>query len=118
MVYHLLKQLGNQLATSVLTTCNRLVVNKLPQAMQMVLLSSDNKSVARCQLSHFFQNIILRVLGRTGTVVLDRTGTVVLDRTGTVVLDRTGTVVLDRTGTVVLGSCAFSVVEGELQSVE
>ena len=110
MVYHLLKQLGNQLATSVLTTCNRLVVNKLPQAMQMVLLSSDNKSVARCQLSHFFQSIISRVLGRTGTVVLDRTGTVVLDRTGTVVLDRTGT--------VVLGSCAFSVVEGELQSVE
>ena len=84
--YYLLKQLANQLATSLLTTCNRLVINKVSQGIQMVLLSRDNKSVARCQLLHFFQSIKLHVLGLTGTVVL--------------------------------GSCAFSVGEGELQSVE
>ena len=48
------------------------------------------------KLSRFFLGILLRVLGRTGTVVL-------------------GLVVL---GLVVLGFVTSNVVEGELQSVE
>ena len=52
--------LHNQLATSLLTTCNRLVVNKLSQAMRThpdIGLLTTCKCVARCQ-----QTCNLRVL--------------------------------------------------------